>query len=77
MMTECSAAEQCAAVSNSHAHRIYRSAHTAGQIRRKAQRACAGSISNPRKRREVYSFSDGSRLVITGHQIKIVGVNNE
>ena len=55
----------------SDAQRVYQSAHTAGQVRRSAQRVCAASTSNPLKRREVYYFADGSRIVITGNRVRI------
>ena len=49
------------------AQQIATEAHTAGQIRREAQRWCAGSITG--RNREEYRFTDGSRIVIIGNRV--------
>lgn len=53
------------------AHQIARTAHTAGQIRREAQRWCASSLTGRGKAQ--YRFTDGSSITVTGNRVSING----
>lgn len=55
----------------SRAAQVKRTAHTAGQVRRAAQAACAGMTREHRIDRDTFTFTDGSSITVTGKTIKV------
>lgn len=55
----------------SRAAQVLRTAHTAGQVRRAAQAACAGMTREHRINRDTFTFTDGSSITVTGKTIKV------
>lgn len=43
----------------------------AGAVRRQAQKACAGMTRNHKADRDVYMFTDGSRIVVARHKVYV------
>lgn len=50
---------------------ITRINHTATQVRRAAQVACAGMERNHRLNSDVYRFTDGSSIAVSGLKVSI------
>lgn len=55
------------------AGQITRTAHTAGQVRREAQRWCASMTRHHRTNNDTYRFTDGSSITVTGNAVRIQG----
>lgn len=55
----------------SRASQIVRTAHTAGQVRRAAQAACAGMTREHRANRDTYYFTDGSKITVDDRTLRI------
>lgn len=53
------------------AKEITRVNHTATRVRRAAQKACAGMTRDHRKNLDVFMFTDGSAIVVTGQLVRI------
>lgn len=45
--------------------------HTAGQVRKQAQKLCAGMTRDHRKNKDVYMFTDGSRIVVCRNAVSL------
>lgn len=45
--------------------------HTATRVRRAAQKACAGMTRDHVKNNDVYQFTDGSSIFVTGQRVHI------
>lgn len=43
----------------------------AGRVRRQAQKSCAGMTRDHRKNKDVYMFTDGSRIVVSKNTVSI------
>lgn len=55
----------------SRAKEILAKHHTAGQVRRAAQKACAGMARDHRKNKDTYFFTDNSRIVVIGNTVRL------
>jgi hypothetical protein len=55
------------------AEQLLKSNHlaTAGQVRKLAQKLCAGMTRDHRKNKDVYMFTDGSRIVVCKNAVSL------
>lgn len=53
------------------AAQVVRYCHTAGQVRRAAQVACAAMDRSHAANRDTYIFTDGSTITVTQNMIKV------
>lgn len=53
------------------AQQILAHCHTAGRVRRQAQKLCAGMTRDHCKNKDVYMFTDGSRIVVSGNKTSL------
>ena len=53
------------------ANQILLTAHTKGQVRRAAQKVCAGMSRDHRADHDEYRFTDGSSITVTAAKISI------